>query len=335
MATLKDIATEAGVSLATVSRVLNEDPTLSVKEETKHRILEIAEKLEYRTSSAKKNSIAAVPAHHFLALYNYKPEAEINDPYYLSIRHGIETQCEKLGIDLTNCYDSKIDPDVKKITGVLMVGKTTPAAMLRASKMTDNICYLDFSDDHGNFDSVDIDLVKISKEVTDFFISQGFDRIGFIGGQDEPGQADIREMAFAEYGQLKGVVNDADIYRGDFSSSSGYKLAKSMLERSDYPKALFIASDSIAIGVLRALLEHGLNIPRDISLISVNDIPNARFTFPPLSTVRIHSEMMGIQGVNLLVEKARDGRALPLKVYVPSKLKLRGTTHERGRMHEQ
>lgn len=54
MATLKDIATEAGVSLATVSRVLNDDPTLSVKEETKHRIFEIAEKLEYRTSSAKK-----------------------------------------------------------------------------------------------------------------------------------------------------------------------------------------------------------------------------------------------------------------------------------------
>lgn len=70
----------------------------------------------------------------------------------------------------------------------------------------------------------------------------------------------------------------------------------------------------------------GLAIPQDISLISVNDIPTARFTFPPLSTVRIHSEMMGSQGVNLLFEKARDGRALPLLVFVPSKLKLRGTT---------
>lgn len=70
----------------------------------------------------------------------------------------------------------------------------------------------------------------------------------------------------------------------------------------------------------------GLAIPEDISLISVNDIPTARFTFPPLSTVRIHSEMMGSQGVNLLLEKARDGRALPLQVFVPSVLKLRGTT---------
>ncbi len=60
MATLKDIAIEAGVSLATVSRVLNDDPTLNVKEETKHRILEIAEKLEYKTSSARKLQTGAV-----------------------------------------------------------------------------------------------------------------------------------------------------------------------------------------------------------------------------------------------------------------------------------
>ncbi len=80
MATLKDIATEAGVSLATVSRVLNDDPTLSVKEETKHRILEIAEKLEYRTSSSKKATKEVKQKHHFLALYNYKQEAEVNDP---------------------------------------------------------------------------------------------------------------------------------------------------------------------------------------------------------------------------------------------------------------
>lgn len=326
MATLKDIAAAAKVSLATVSRVLNDDPTLSVKEETKHRILEIAEQLEYKTSSSRKNNIALVPEHHFLALYNYAQQAEINDPYYLSIRHGVEMQCQKLGIELTNSYDNYIEPDLKNITGVLLIGKTTPAILRKVSKMTDNICYLDFGVDDSNYDSVDVDLVKISKEVTDFFIEQGFDRIGFIGGQDDSGGADIREIAFAEYGQLKGVVNEKDIYRGPFSSASGYQLAKQLLATGNYPKALFIASDSIAIGVLRALLEHGLSIPQDISLISVNDIPNARFTFPPLSSVRIHSEMMGIQGVNLLVERVRDGRALPLKVYVPSKLKLRGTT---------
>ncbi|MCD7988868.1 MAG: transcriptional regulator EbgR [Klebsiella quasipneumoniae] len=326
MATLKDIATEAGVSLATVSRVLNDDPTLNVKEETKHRILEIAEKLEYKSSSARKTQVLPVGHHHILALYSYQQELEINDPYYLAIRHGIETQCEKLAIELTNCYLNNTLPELKKVTGVLIIGQPTRELRETASALTDNICFIDFHEAGSPYDAVDIDLVRIAKEVVDFFIQQGASRIGFIGGQDQPGKADIREVAFVEYGQLKGVVSADDIWRGGFSSSSGYELAKQMLAQAEFPRALFVASDSIAIGVLRAIHERGLAIPEEISLISVNDIPTARFTFPPLSTVRIHSEMMGSQGVNLLIEKARDGRALPLNVFVPSVLKLRGTT---------
>lgn len=326
MATLKDIAIEARVSLATVSRVLNDDPTLNVKEETKHRILEIAEKLEYRTSSARKNQSSSVSLQHILAIYSYQQDLEINDPYYLAIRHGIETQCEKLGIELTNCYGHNGLPELKNITGILIVGKPSPGLRASAAALTDNICFIDFHEPGSDYDAVDIDLVRISKEIIDFYLTQGVTRIGFIGGEDEPGKADIREAAFVEYGRLKQVVREEDIWRGGFSSSSGYELAKQMLATTDYPQALFVASDSIAIGVLRAIHERGLTIPDDISLISVNDIPTARFTFPPLSTVRIHSEMMGSQGVNLLFEKARDGRALPLLVFVPSKLKLRGTT---------
>ncbi len=123
MATLKDIANEAGVSLATVSRVLNDDPSLSVKEQTKLRILEIAEALEYKTSSSKKSIQPKKHSHHFMAIYNYKQEAEVNDPYYLSIRHGIETQCEKLGIKLVNCYEGELAHSDAKITGILFVGR--------------------------------------------------------------------------------------------------------------------------------------------------------------------------------------------------------------------
>ncbi|EDV0261786.1 transcriptional regulator EbgR [Salmonella enterica subsp. salamae] len=326
MATLKDIAIEAGVSLATVSRVLNDDPTLNVKEETKHRILEIAEKLEYKTSSARKHQSSTVNLQHILAVYSYQQDLEINDPYYLAIRHGIETQCEKLGIELTNCYLNSTLPEIKKATGILIVGKPSNARREVALSLADNVCFIDFHESGSKFDSVDIDLTRISKEIIDYFIDNGATRIGYIGGEDEPGKADIRELVFMEYGRLKGVVSERDIWRSRFSSASGYQLAKTMLARGDHPNALFVASDSIAIGVLRAIHEQGLAIPQDITLISVNDIPTARFTFPPLSTVRIHSELMGSQGVNLLVEKARDGRELPLQVFVPSQLQLRGTT---------
>ena len=77
MATLKEIAQEAGVSLATVSRVLNEDPSLSVKEETKQRIFEIAERLEYKTSSARKGVHKSKL--HFLVVYSSPQSTEVND----------------------------------------------------------------------------------------------------------------------------------------------------------------------------------------------------------------------------------------------------------------
>lgn len=326
MATLKDIALAAGVSSATVSRVLNDDPKLSVKEKTKQRIFEIAESLEYKTTSTRLSQSTQKSHHHFIALYSHKQEAEINDPYYLSIRHGIETQCEKLKIEITNCYENQLPKKSTKITGIILVGNKPTSVIKTAQTMNTHLCFVDYSANDHSFDCVDIDLVSISKQVTDFFIAQGYKRIGFIGGQDYVDTPDIREMAFAEYGKLKGVVNEDDIYRGDFSSSSGYQLAKEMLAQKDYPEALFIASDSIAIGVLRAIHEHGLKIPDKIALISVNDIPTAKFTFPSLSTVKIHAEMMGIQSVNLLVERARDHRDIPIKIIVPTELKLRDTT---------
>lgn len=327
MATLKDIATEAGVSLATVSRVLNDDPNLSVKDTTKHRILEIAEKLEYRSSSSKRLISNQKQQHHFVAYYHYNQQTEIDDPYYLSIRHGIETQCEKLNIKLTNSYNSDAKFDDPTITGLLLIGAVNQAKLQHIpSRLFDSICHIDFTNRHSPFDSVDVDLVYISKEIIDFYIKQGYQRIGFIGGSDHPNQTDIREKAFKEYGNLKKVITEKDIYRGDFTSASGYNIAKAMLATGDFPNALFIASDSIAIGVLRAIHESGLTIPDDIAMISINDIPTARFTFPPLTSVRIHSEMMGSQAVNILQQKALDGRVLPIRVYVPSKLKLRGTT---------
>ncbi|HHQ4709859.1 TPA: substrate-binding domain-containing protein [Aeromonas veronii] len=292
MATLKEIAQEAGVSLATVSRVLNEDPSLSVKEETKQRIFEIAERLEYKTSSARKGVHKSKL--HFLVVYAYPQSTEVNDPYYLAIRYGIETQSARLNIELTHLYNCGEGRELSAVDGILVVGTLTAER-----------------------------LALISQQVVDYFIAQGHQRIGYIGGQDE--NPDLRELAFRDYGQRLGVVQESDLYRGDFSSASGYQLAKEMLA-GDWPKALFVASDSIAIGVLRAIHEKGLAIPQQIELISVNDIPTAKFTFPPLSTVRIHSELMGSQGVNLLVERLRDERDIPLRVLVPSKLTLRGTT---------
>ncbi len=230
-----------------------------------------------------------------------------------------------MGVDLETCYSGELGCVDKPVDGALVVSLASPETIDDVRRLTPHLVYIDHTDYRQAMDSVDIDLTRIAKEVVNFFIDQGYGRIGYIGGQDSHETPDIREQAFAEYGGLKGVVAESDILRGDFTSQSGYELAKTLLE-GDYPQALFVASDSIAIGVLRAIHEKGLRIPDDISLLSVNDIPTAKFTVPSLSTFRIHSELMGCQGVNLLVERCRDNRTTPLNVFVPSELILRGTT---------
>lgn len=324
MATLKEIAQAAQVSVATVSRVLNDDPTLSVKSQTRQKILEAAERLEYKVPGAKRQASQRMT---FAAVYTHGQELEINDPYYLAMRYGIETQCEKLGISLVSCYDFKGDKTLPVADGLLIIGKPQPAAQAILEQQELPLVYLDGVTNDSRFDCVSVDLYEISQKVIDYFISRDYLRIGFIGGRDDPEYADQRERAFVEYGLSKNVVQLQDVYYGDFSSQSGYQCAKKMLgESKDYPPALFVATDSIAIGVLRALHEHGVKVPEQMALISVNDIPTARFVYPALSTVRIHSETIGAQAVNLLMERIRDERTIPLSVFVPSSLQLRDTT---------
>ena len=92
----------------------------------------------------------------------------------------------------------------------------TKEVIKQAKKLTSNICFVKFTDHSELYDSVDIDLARISKEITNFFINQGYERIGFIGGQYDSHTPDLREIAFAEYGHLKNVVSEQDIYRGEF-----------------------------------------------------------------------------------------------------------------------
>ena len=131
MATLKEIAQEAGVSQATVSRVLNEDPTLSVKEETRQKIFEIAERLEYKTSSARKGVHKSKL--HFLAVYAYPQSTEVNDPYYLAIRYGIETQCARFNIELTHFYNGAEGRELSAVDGILVIGHL-PEERLRIAR---------------------------------------------------------------------------------------------------------------------------------------------------------------------------------------------------------
>lgn len=334
MATLKEIAEKVGVSPATISRVLNEDKNISVKDETRVKIFNIAKELGYKTIAERYMDKKIQRKYKIGIVFSHSEKVELEDSYYRSIKFGIESQCKKRGFNMVKSYYPDIDEATTKklsqVDGIIAVGWFTPREIQDLNSISDDIIFVDSCPDEEKFDSVVVDLRKIVENVINYFIKVGYKRIGFIGGRDTAYDGtvnmDSRESTFREYGKFKGVISEKDIYIGNFTTIDGYNLASKIIQENRIPEALFIANDSMAIGALKAFNENGINIPNDLSIISVNDIPNAKFTFPSLSTVKIHSEFMGIEAVELMFQKLEMNREIPLKILVPTKLILRDSS---------
>lgn len=330
MATIRDIAQKAGVSPATVSRVLNYDHTLSVSEETKKKVFQTAEELNY-TKKSKKRALPLGRKPIIGITQWYSESQEIADPYYLSIRSGIERACSAQQIETRTLFRNESGLPVNQLTnvdGIIAIGKYDEEEVETFSKITPNIVFVDCAPNDRKYDAVTIDFRVAVNEVIDHLMELGHENIGYIGGRefvgvDKKPLMDVREESFINRLQRAGKVNDLWIKVGSYAVEDGYRLAKEMFAEKDYPSALFVASDAMAIGVMRAIHEAGLVIPQDVSLIGFDDIQAAEYLTPPLSTVRVHTEFMGRTALSMLMERLSDERQIPKKTIVPTELILR------------
>ncbi|KQL52463.1 LacI family transcriptional regulator [Heyndrickxia shackletonii] len=322
MATIKDIAERVGVSIATVSRVLNYDPSLSVSDETRKNIFEAAEALSYKKRPARKSSPAKIAMLHW-----YTEKEELDDLYYMSIRLGIENRCQQHDIQVIKCYQSNLG-DLKKegIQGIIAIGKYSSKEVEEIAGISNNLVFVDFSPDEEQFDSVVVDFKKVTEKVLDFFIENGHTEIGYIGGReafrDQTAEiVDVRELTFSEYMRSAGLFKEEFIYTGAFSVQDGQKWMKKAIQEhgEQLPTAFFAGNDSIAIGCLQALQEANIPVPDRVCLIGVNDISVSKYVFPPLSTVKVYTELMGETAVDTLMERI-DGRKIAKKVFISTKL---------------
>ncbi len=328
MATIRDIAKKANVSAATVSRVLNFDETLSVAAKTKQRILEAAEELDYRRSSLKKKAPARKRI-GFITLHSM--EDEINDPYFLSIRMGIERQCRDRQIKLVKIYNNSTknwEEKLKDVVGIIILGHYTSHEIKTFVDINPNVVFVDSYPDDLRFDSVVVDFRRATRLVLDQFTENGHKHIGFIGGNIWTGWMenertylpDLREKYFKEYMLLKGLFKEEFISNGHFSVDSGYKQMKDFISNGrQLPTAFFVSSDLMAIGALRALHESDIKVPEDVEIIGVDDVPTASYVNPSLTTIKVYTEFMGESAVDTLLNRLDSDRLLPRKIIVPSK----------------
>jgi len=335
MATIKEIADRSGVSLATVSRVLNYDKTLSISSVKRKLILEIAEELEYETprnrkknqTKRKNKSNITLGVLHFLSI-----EAELEDPYYIAVRLGIEKMCLDNSIKVVKIYrkDNTFEKNLlDDLDGLIVIGKFSLEHQRIIQKHCDKVVYVDSSPLEADYDSVVIDMEWTVRNVLGYLTDLGYKKIGYLGGCEELSEyntilGETRKKAFYDYLSEKSLFEPKWVFVDKFSYDSGYEMMKSALDLSELPEVFFAANDNIAIGAMKALYESGLKVPDEISIIGFNDIPTAQYTIPPLSTVKIYSEFMGECAVELILEQIA-GRKISKKVTIPTKIIKRDT----------
>lgn len=333
MATIRDISERAGVSTATVSRVLNNDKTLSVADETRERIFKIANELSYkRVSRRKVERMTNVSNPKIGVLLFQDLEEELRDPYFLPIRYAIENECRERDIitsELLRFKDFNLNQHLEDLDGLIVVGKINSESIKAINQEIKNVVYIDNEPNEETFDSVLIDFEKATNDALNHLFRLGYKHIGFLGGKlieyslnKKVEIEEKRHSTFVSRMRTEGLYRADDVYLGDFTMSQGYEIMKQALKKGNLPEAFFVASDSMTIGALKALQEANLRVPQDVAIVSFDDIEMAKFASTPLTTIRVHTEGMGRTAVKVLLDRI-NGRDFPLKVIVPTKLIIR------------
>ncbi|KAB8125866.1 LacI family DNA-binding transcriptional regulator [Gracilibacillus oryzae] len=323
MATIKDIAKKAGVSIATVSRVLNYDPTLSVGEETKKRIFEIAEAVSYRKNAARRKVYRRIAFVHWVT-----ETEELSDLYYMAVRHGIEEEASKHHLNLLKFVTTEIDQIPNDIDGLIAVGRFTKLTISQFKSKTEHVVLIDSDTENQGCDAVLTDFKTVIQQAVDLLLEKQFVKIGFLGGYGiESNFTDVREKYFRDYLSSKDLLKESFIILDNYHVDSGYRMMKQFLTEHPNEKIGFVtANDPVAIGAIKALNEEQIDIPDQVSIVGINDISVSKYIYPALTTVRIEKELMGKTAIELLVERLREERSIAKKVYIDTTVIERQTT---------
>lgn len=330
MATLKDVAALAGVSQATVSRFLNSDPNLSLPESTCTTIMNAVRQLGYEKKTKKSREQYRIGILHWYTL-----EQEISDPYYLSLRNGIEAFCARERMQIVRAFqsDNDLEEIFKGVDGLLCIGKFSMAEMQSFTRISPNVIFVDMRTDHLEFNTVSFDFKNAMRDIIDRIADNGHRKVAFLTGterlHDGSVYPDTRNQYFREYAQNRDLDYEKFIRFGSFSRESGFQMALDLCQSEEMPTCILCASDPIAIGALAALTQQGYKVPEDISLVGFDDIDDIRFTVPPLSCVRLDSHTMGQYAAMWMKNMLQYPHPLPCTMKLPCSFVDRGSLRKR------
>lgn len=317
MATIKEIAEMVGVSSAAVSRVLNYDEGISVSAETREAIFAAAEKIGY------KKRVVYPKISNVALLYFAEHEDELEDIFYQNLKDELLQQAGKMNIHLKvyTRYDG-MDSIPKDLNAFVAIGWLNKKEINKLYGICKKGVFIGTSPDEKRFDAVRPNMDSFVTQMVDYFTEKGHTKIGFIGGPDrnidtEENAMDVREWSFRQSAKYYNCLNEDFILISDkFTVSEGYRLGKELLSRKVLPTALCVASDTLAVGLLQALNENGIQIPDQIAVFSINDVNIARYVSPPLTTIHIDIPTICETALDLLRNRVLNGGVITKSIFI-------------------
>ncbi|WFF01636.1 LacI family DNA-binding transcriptional regulator [Micromonospora sp. WMMD964] len=328
---LKDVAERAGVSVKTVSNVVN--GYVHVRADTRARVEEAIAELHYRPNLSARHLRKGRTGVIALAV----PELDI--PYFAELARHIVTAAAAYGwtvlIDQTCGRREQERAVASGVTDHLIDGLIVSPSALTVEDLAGldgtPMVLLGERVEHGSADRVVIDNVSAAREITDHLIKLGHRRIAAIGAGRTAGGASarLRLAGYADALRAAGLDRDEALVASApvWHRADGAAAMRGLLTSGVRPDAVFCFNDTLALGALRALHEAGLRVPEDVAVVGFDDIEDGRFSIPALSTVAPDKERIAHLAVDLLANRLDGERAAPATVLsAPYRLELREST---------
>ncbi|AAK24287.1 LacI family DNA-binding transcriptional regulator [Caulobacter vibrioides] len=341
--TIYDVAAKAGVSIKTVSRVMNNEP--NVRPVMRERVLAAAGELGYspnlsaRSLAGSRSFVIAVFVDAALTIDHWQSERGAD--YLSRIQLGATLVCRDAGYHLLIELIDHEGPQVRQEVAALLAA-LKPDGVILTPPSSDNAVVLELLDRAGTpyvrvgperaeglGPRVHMDDVAAAREMTDHLIGLGHKRIGFIVGEPRYGASQARRDGYLEAMRAKGLsVPEFWVRQGDFTFQSGLEQAKALLALPERPTAIFASNDDMALGAIAAIADAGLMTPGDVSVAGFDDSPSSRFSRPQLTTVRQPVAEMSSVAAKLLIERSRGGASTerPVDELLPFTLIHRAST---------
>jgi len=334
--TLKDIAKKAGVSISTVSRVINNDQNKPASKETAEKIWNLVREMGYTPNSyarnlkvGKKNKQRSLKK---IGCILASQKDTFKDEFFSQIMMAIQREAAFHGYNVgyTLSYYEDKNALFQHITsteldGYILLGRMSEDFFKFIKSKTKNLVYAGLNRIGRNLDEVICDAYDATCCAVEYLISLGHTKIGYIGEIPELGKNKVinehRFEAFKDTLTKNGLTVDYNYIKDiTLSSKDGYDAMIQLINSGTLPSAIFCANDITAIGVMQAIHKSGLKVPKDISIIGLDNIEISEYFRPSLTTIHVPKEELGKFAVKLLIDRINGGHEINTLIKLPFKL---------------